>query len=87
MISKKDMYLAKLANPTSIEKGSELALAQAIATQGPISVGIDADSTSFQLYEDGVYDEKDCSSTNLNHAVLAVGYDANSYIIKNSWGK
>ena len=41
----------------------------------------------------GVYSDSDCSSVNLNHGVLAVGYGTDSvsgldyYLIKNSWGK
>ena len=81
------MYLSNIADPTLVQRGNELALAQAIAKHGPVSVCVDASQVSFQLYEDGVYDEKACSSTQLDHAVLAVGYDSKSFIIKNSWGK
>ncbi|XP_071489902.1 cathepsin L-like peptidase [Diadema antillarum] len=74
-----------------IPSGDEEALTQAIASQGPISVAIDASHMSFQFYESGVYSEPACSSSQLDHGVLAVGYDSTSdgtdyYIVKNSWG-
>jgi len=69
---------------------NEVALQKALATVGPVSVAIDASHFSFQLYDSGVYDEKRCSTINLDHGVAAVGYGTEHgkdyYLVKNSWG-
>eukprot|EP00057_Strongylocentrotus_purpuratus_P002480 XP_003724610.1 PREDICTED: cathepsin L1 [Strongylocentrotus purpuratus] len=82
---------ATITGFAEVEADSEKALEKALAQVGPISVCIDATQPSFQLYESGVYDEPDCSSTALDHCVTAVGYDSTAdgdkyYIVKNSWG-
>jgi len=70
--------------------GSEAALQRAVATAGPVAVGIDASLPQLQLYRKGVFRSRQCSSTEINHAVLLVGYgmekDEPYWLIKNSWG-
>merc|ERR1711899_652599 len=72
-----------------ITEGDEDALRAAVATIGPVSVGIHA-SDSWQHYHEGVFDEEDCNGI-LNHGVLVVGYGTNEegdyWLVKNSWGK
>ncbi|XP_033741481.1 cathepsin L1-like [Pecten maximus] len=80
---------AKCTGCMDIESGDEDQLKKAVASIGPISVAIDASHQSFQLYKGGVYTEAECSSDQLDHGVLTVGYgseDGNDFwIVKNSW--
>ena len=68
---------------------SDTAMMNAL-TIGPVSVAIEADQQDFQLYSSGIFTAK--CGTNLDHAVLLVGYgtdekNQNYYILKNSWGE
>ncbi|KAG8185610.1 hypothetical protein JTE90_023309 [Oedothorax gibbosus] len=74
-----------------VPSGDETKLQEVLATVGPVSVAIDASHETFQFYKTGVYNEKECSSQELDHGVLAVGYGTTDegedyWIVKNSWG-
>uniref|UniRef100_UPI00358E2A54 procathepsin L-like n=1 Tax=Myxine glutinosa TaxID=7769 RepID=UPI00358E2A54 len=89
------LSVASLSTYVDIPKDNETALKMAVASEGPVSVAIDASNPSFQFYSSGVYFEPNCNSSFLNHAVLAVGYgkveqeqNGHKYwIIKNSWSR
>nr|AWM96388.1 cathepsin L1 [Dugesia japonica] len=73
-----------------VSRGKETDLLNAVYNIGPISAAINASPNSFKQYKNGIYDDTSCSSNNVNHAVLVIGYGEESgesfWIIKNSWG-
>jgi len=77
-----------------IKHEDEEALKAAVATIGPVAVAVDVggpDDFKFRFYSHGIFQNRLCSKTELNHAVLAVGYgtetigiDSYSYSIPTS---
>jgi len=68
---------------------SSTAALEAACNEGPVSIAIEADQSSFQQYTSGVL-SGECG-TGLDHGVLLVGYGteggADYWKVKNSWGK
>ncbi|KAH9400498.1 hypothetical protein TYRP_002064 [Tyrophagus putrescentiae] len=65
------------------------AMRVALFNNGPVTVSIDASQKSFTFYSHGIYYDPKCSSKDLDHSVLAVGYGElkgeKYWLIKNSW--
>nr|XP_060640943.1 procathepsin L-like isoform X3 [Anolis sagrei ordinatus] len=84
--------VANCSSLVRIQSGSEEALEHAVATVGPVSVAVDAQSFFFHFYKSGVFSSSWCSQW-VNHAMLAVGYgtiqdggaNTDYWILKNSW--
>ena len=75
----------------TVAEGDEDDLAAKIESNGPASVSIDASSWSFQLYDGGIFEDKNCHSTTINHSIGCVGFgvegETKYWIVRNSWGK
>lgn len=80
--------IVKISDCADVIVNNELALKEAVSKQ-PVSVAIEADTKTFQLYSSGVLTSDSCG-TNLDHGVLVVGYgtedDTPYWLVKNSWG-
>jgi len=82
--------IAPVKGSYQVKHGDENDLEQALLS-APIFVAVDASQPSFQMYTGGIYADKNCSPTSLDHALQLVGYgraaDGSEYwICRNSWG-
>ena len=80
---------ASISDCIDVTSRNQLHLKEAVSI-GPVSVAIEADTSTFQLYKGGVISSDACG-TNLDHGVLVVGYGTESdgtmyWTVKNSWG-
>ncbi|XP_055457079.1 cathepsin 7-like [Psammomys obesus] len=74
---------------------TEEALMNALITNGPIIISIDAAHESFDKYTGGIYHEPNCRSKKPNHSMLLVGFgyegkeseNKKYWLVKNSYGK
>lgn len=83
--------ITNISNYQEIVSNNEKILKRVVSQQ-PVSVAIQANLKSFQLYSQGVYSDPECGNQ-LDHGVLIVGYgydvfhQMDYWIIKNSWGE
>ncbi|KAK8950833.1 Vignain [Platanthera zijinensis] len=80
--------LVSIDGHENVPENDEDSLLKAVAHQ-PVSVAIDASSTDFQFYSEGVF-AGNCG-TELDHGVAVVGYGKTRHgikywIVRNSWG-
>jgi C1A family cysteine protease len=64
----------------------------ALITNGPLTVHISASIQDFMYYSSGIYDNVNCKSLQIDHAVVIVGYGTDIstgldyWLVRNSWG-
>ncbi|RHY28649.1 hypothetical protein DYB32_005804 [Aphanomyces invadans] len=73
----------QLSISATVRTSSEAALDTALNTQ-PVSVPVEAGNSVWRNYRKGVI--KQCPGSYSDHAVVAVGYDEESYKVRNSCG-
>lgn len=79
---------AHIAGYQRLPTNVQLPLMQAVAELGPIAISVDA--SSWQKYEQGVFDGCNQTHPDIDHAVQLVGYgtdpvDGDYWLVRNSW--
>lgn len=79
--------VVSISSCTDVTPNNQQHLKEAVAG-GPVSVAIEADTRTFQMYTSGIITSDACG-TKLDHGVLVVGYGTESntpfWLVKNSW--
>lgn len=87
---RRDRHVVTIDGFERVKKNSVHHLKQAVTGQ-PVSIGVEADKKVFHHYVGGVIDDSAGCGTEIDHAVLVVGYNATGplpyWIVKNSWGE
>ena len=69
----------------AVESLSDVQIQDALVSNGPLYALIRTER-EFQLYSSGILEIQNCSTV-INHAVTLVGYDEQSWIVRNSWSE
>ncbi|EEY53286.1 cysteine protease family C01A, putative [Phytophthora infestans T30-4] len=67
-----------------INEGDEAGLVEALKSQ-PVVVAVASGNAAWKQYTGGIMST--CETTQVDHAVLVVGYDDNTFKVRNSWGE
>jgi len=76
-------HVVAVDSHADVAEGSATQMQTAVSA-GPVSIAIEADQYGFQHYNGGVF--TGTCGTQLDHGVLIVGFAADYWKVKNSWG-
>nr|XP_054922434.1 procathepsin L-like isoform X2 [Dermacentor andersoni] len=81
---------ATISGFRTVPQSSEEQLQAVVATVGPVAVAVDATHDDFFQYDQGIYTNPFCSTSDVNYGLLIVGYGTvngiDYWICKNSMG-
>jgi cathepsin L len=65
-----------------LKYGDENALKRAVATIGPVAIGVDASEWQFASYSTGIYSSTKCDANNVNHvSILPFNFCLNCFYL------
>ncbi|XP_054165169.1 crustapain-like [Oppia nitens] len=84
-LNKEKLVNIEVKESQSIDSEDELV--STIYNHGPVTVSIHATKKKFYNYKSGIFEDPLCNPQGVNHYMTAVGYTADYFILKNSWGQ